>query len=170
MSEATSFCSRCGYLLTGTAELLKTGGALPSDLASTGRTSSRSRGIKHGLFLIILSILIFPVFGLLFTFGLGMRNPWPAGLVLFLLFGIGLLRIIYALMFEGKLSVSPPQMETADGYLTIGRPHASGATAQLNPSSVEPISVPTAGWRDEDDLEPASVTEQTTNLLEKPLE
>src|SRR6185436_9773529 len=27
ISEATSFCSRCGYLLTGTADLLKIGGA-----------------------------------------------------------------------------------------------------------------------------------------------
>ncbi|MGE3466085.1 MAG: hypothetical protein AB7J13_04060, partial [Pyrinomonadaceae bacterium] len=52
-SIETSFCSRCGFLLTGTAELLLTGGIIPSPQHSGGskRLSSRSRGIRQGLFI-----------------------------------------------------------------------------------------------------------------------
>jgi hypothetical protein len=170
MSEETSFCSRCGYLLSGTAELLKMGGALSFDADVNSKRSARSRGVKHGIFLVILGILIFPVFGLLFTFGLGMRNPWPAGLVLFLLFAAGILRIVYSLMFERTSAGSPSQASIDDAYLAVGSARASGAaTAQLKPSSIEPISVQTHGWLDEDNLEPSSITEETTNLLEKPM-
>src|SRR5258707_5409200 len=48
VSEATSFCSRCGFLLTVAAELVPTGGELPKDLskAISAQRSPRSRGFE----------------------------------------------------------------------------------------------------------------------------
>src|SRR5687767_14883625 len=95
ISEATSFCSRCGYLLTGTADLLRTGGA-PLQKPLEER-SPRSRGIRHGLFMFLLMFVVAPIVGLIATFGLGIE-PWPVGVVVFLLGVGGILRMIYALM------------------------------------------------------------------------
>lgn len=166
ISEATSFCSRCGYLLTGTAELLKTGGAVPETPAG-GPRSPRSRGIRMGIFMFLLMFVVAPIVGLIATFGLGI-DPWPVGVVVTLLGLGGLLRIVYALMFESKL----PQAL-----------NESRAARELNPSSVNLVTSalppqrdlaaseyvsPRAGvWRETETDGPASVTDNTTKLLEK---
>jgi uncharacterized membrane protein YvbJ len=58
-SQETNFCSRCGYLLTGTAELLYVGGIIPKK--ASGAQSPRTRGIKQGVFILLLSFLIVPL-------------------------------------------------------------------------------------------------------------
>src|SRR3954451_21759103 len=161
VSDATRFCSRCGYLLTGTAKLLQSGGELP-DKSGASNTARRA-GIRHGIFLILLGLVLFPLVGILLTFGLGMRNPWPIGVILFLFGGGGILRIAYALMFQAKHQDNLPATsqqhlpENAKLFLNESQNRDAGS---------EFFSAPTAGWRDES-VEPRSVTENTTKLLEK---
>ena len=166
ISEATSFCSRCGYLLTGTAELLKTGGAVPETPAG-GPRSPRSRGIRMGVFMFLLMFVVAPIVGLIATFGLGIE-PWPVGIVVTLLGLGGLLRIVYALMFESKV----PHSRTGSRPIRELDPSSVNlATSALPPQRDLPASEyvsPQVGTRG--DLEtrtPSSVTDSTTKLLEQ---
>jgi len=61
MSGETRFCSRCGFPLTGVAELIATGGAAATSSVQTGKESPRKRGLKQGLFVFLLTFLIVPI-------------------------------------------------------------------------------------------------------------
>ena len=63
ISEDTRFCSRCGLLLTGIAEVVANNGVVRAPkTAFTGDASSRKRrGIKQGAFLFLLSFLVVPM-------------------------------------------------------------------------------------------------------------
>ena len=165
LSEVTSFCSRCGYLLTGTAELLRTGGAVPSAVSS-GVPSPRSRGIRMGIFMFLLMFVVAPIVGLISTFGLGIE-PWPVGLVVAILGAGGILRIIYALMFESKASAVKPGHDIRE----LNHAQANLSTSALPPQRDVPASQYAAPsspvWRDPEPREPTSVTDHTTKLLEK---
>jgi hypothetical protein len=165
-SQATSFCSRCGFLLTGTAELLLAGGAFPQPRRNS--SNRRRRGVKQGLFIFLLTFLVAPIVGLFVTFGLRME-PWPVGVVV-AIFGVGgLLRIAHALMFGEKEGSEPPAaraLQMVDAGLssapeTVTLPRLNIGTSDY----VSPIQ-PTPRL-DTNDLEPRSVTESTTKLLEK---
>ena len=173
ISEETSFCSKCGYLLTGTAELLDKGGALvpADDAVRAAWWSPRSHGIRMGLFMLLLTIVLAPIVGIISVFALN-TEPWPVGVVIFLLGGGGLLRIVYALMFETKKAHLLP----GEGWPKAGVVGAAAATTEpqlsgpgskgeLYPSSF--IPPPSSRWLDTNDLEPTSVTDHTTKLLEK---
>ena len=165
-SEATSFCSRCGFLLTGTSELLHTGGVLPLP-PPPGPGSPRSRGIKQGLFILLLILPVVPIVGIL-SMALRIR-PWAVGIALFtLLFG-GLLRIAYSLMFESRYQPGLP----AGPFLHVAEQPTleRASTNVLPPQSTYPASgyaAPQIGrWLDTSDLEPRSVADSTTKLLER---
>ena len=168
-SEATSFCSRCGFLLTGAAELLHTGGVLPNAGAANMGQSPRSRGVKQGLFLFFLTFLVAPLLGILWVF-LFRRAPWPAGLAVLLLGIGGLLRMAYALMFESKYppGILPGASIRIDPQPAFDRKSTNG---ELPPQKTVPVSqytTPGTGrWLDTSDLEPPSVTDSTTKLLER---
>jgi hypothetical protein len=166
VSESTSFCSRCGYLLTGTAELLPMGGALPQ-MQPTDVRSPRSRGVRQGLFMFLLMFVLAPVVGLISQFGLGIE-PWPVGVVV-ALFGFGgLLRIAYAMMFESKF---PPALP--ESRLNRELPHSpyNFSTSALPPErgpAASDFVTPAFGRQPEPvPAEPSSVTDETTKLLEK---
>lgn len=165
VSEATSFCSRCGYLLTGTAELLNTGGLVPKPLPD--ERSPRSRGIRQGIFMFLLMFVVAPIVGLISTFGFGVE-PWPVGVVVTLLGLGGILRMVYAVMFESKY---PPSLLAARDAteLTPGGFAASALPPHRRPAS-EYASPGPAAWRDREPAEPASVTDGTTKLLEEDLD
>ena len=162
VSEATSFCSRCGYLLTGTAELLRLGGVLPS---SAGKRSARSRGIRQGMFLFLLTFLFVPLVGILSVF-LFKINPWPVGVVAFL-FGMGgMLRIAYAQMFESNESLVPPapalsSSRSSTSISALPSQHSEPARDYAAPEAARAVDLV---------LQPNSVTENTTKLLERDAE
>ncbi len=167
VSEETRFCSRCGFLLTGVAEVMANRGLVPGQKTSiTGASDSpRRRGIKQGFFLFLLTFLIVPIL-IMISIGLNIE-PFLPVIGLFL-FGVGgVLRIVYALMFEDSGSVSNSVASTPT--MSRGAEHAG----QLPPSQTMPASAytsPTAGsWRDTNELQhqPGSVTDQTTKLLQK---
>jgi hypothetical protein len=165
VTEETSFCSRCGFLLTGAADLLLTDGVMDAKTAMStlyGTDSPRRRGFKTGLFMILLMIVLAPVIGIVMRFGLNMM-PWPVGVVVFLLGGGGLLRIIYALFFESGSFDDPKMQEKA---VRAGKVPPELPVADLS-SFIPPPPVGAGNWLDTNDLEPRSVTDATTQLLEK---
>lgn len=111
--------------------------------------------------MILLMFVVAPIVGLIVTFGLGMREPWPVGIVV-ALFGMGgFLRIVYALMFESKY----PAEQTSGREL-----NPTFSTAALPPQRTTPASEyvsPASAWRDPETAIPASVTDNTTKLLEE---
>ena len=165
-SDATSFCSRCGYLLTGTAELLQTGGALPQMPPADVR-SPRSRGIRQGVFMFLLMMVLAPVVGIISEFGLGME-PWPVGVVVAILGLGGLLRIAYALMFESKFPAALPEARLNRELHPLPNSFSASALPPERATAASDfISPPFGRQTGPMPAEPSSVTDETTKLLEK---
>jgi hypothetical protein len=162
VANETRFCSKCGFLLSGTLELLMTGGVIPSAASTTRRGDSpRRRGVKQGLFIFFLSFLLLPLIAII-TVAL---NAEPYALIITsILLGVGsFLRIAYAMMFESTEGVHIPADDDGRQYL---------------PDGADPYGLPAAGAHDlftppprasnsTSDLHPGSVTEGTTRLLEQ---
>ncbi len=166
ISEETRFCSRCGLLLSGVATVVANNGLVPaSNMGIVGSPdSSRRRGIKQGVFLFMLTFLIVPIMTVIsIVFNM---KPFLPILSIFLLGIGGILRIVYALMFESGTGVSNPMGQNA----LAGGVENRGS---LPPSQSIPVSAyttPSAGsWRDTNDLQnqPGSVTDSTTKLLQQ---
>lgn len=170
VSIATNYCSRCGYLLTGTAELLQLGGGLPNtDAPVAKRPTPRSRGVKQGLFIFLLTFLIVPLVAI-FSAAIDIE-PWAVAITAIILFVGGLLRMAYAFMFE---SATESDQGGSQDYMAAPRTFAAAGRQQtLPPQQSAPISsdvqfrAATGTWRDTRDLQPSSVTDGTTKLLEK---
>lgn len=169
-SDETRFCSRCGFLLTGVAEVVSNNGFIPMRAAKDlPATSPRKRGLKQGLFIFLLSFLVVPLLAIA-TIALNVDEPFAVAIAAVLLTVGGLLRMAYALMFESGV----PTLKTGEA---IGQPpHLAGVqqiASALPPSRSTPASsyaAPSAGaWRDTNELQhqPGSVTDSTTKLLEK---
>src|SRR5258708_7024170 len=93
VSIDTSFCSRCGFLLTGTSDLLQMGGIMPQLPAQTGFkvASPRNRGLKQGLFIFLLTFLVVPLVAIIsVALHLGV---WGIPIAAITLFVGGLLRM-----------------------------------------------------------------------------
>lgn len=170
ISQETSFCSRCGFLLTGTSELLKSGGLIPQiqTADATKIVSPRTRGIKQGLFIFLLTFLIVPLVAMIsIVFG---RDRWGVAISAVLLAVGGLLRMAYAVLFE---SPSPGGQSLEEKVLagTRGLPNRNPAAEMLTQQTDIParqyISPQAGQRRDTNDPQPTSVTEGTTKLLEK---
>ncbi len=143
VSTEKSFCSKCGFLLTGTAELIKNDGVFPAPENSSlsKHRSLRDRGLKQGLFIFLLTFLIAPTLAIIET-GNG-RQP-DAALISGIVLGVGgVLRMAYALMFESAVSGS-----TQDAV----------ANAEAVPITSE--------WRNTKELRP-SISESTTKPLDQ---
>lgn len=172
-SEDTRFCSRCGFLLTAIAPILRNNGELPGMLRGEDGESPKKRGIKKGAFVFLLSFLVIPLTAMV-SIWLNIE-PFLVAAAFFLFTVGGLLRIIYAAMFESNVvgvpSLEANLMETSRGLM--GRPSAA---KELN----EPNSIPAAAytspgigrWNDTNDLaaKPGSVTDPTTKLLHRDTE
>lgn len=163
----TNYCSRCGFLLAAVGDLIQTGGINP--LATTrpsSQQSPRKRGLKQGLFLFLMTFLVAPLMGMV-TVALNIE-PFLVGFAVVFCFMGGLLRMAYALMFES----SEPGIPTLEEKVLAGANTLSGVKANaLPPRSSAPAQsyfTPAAGnWRDTNDLQPTSVTESTTRLLDE---
>ena len=170
ISEETRFCSRCGFLLTGIAQVVAKGGALPQFINTNDpkAMTPRKKGIKQGGILMLSSLIIVPLVAIL-SVALDI-DPTFVAITAILTFWGGLLRIIYAALFE---STEPSGKTLEENVLSsaqtlLGKKKESHA---LPPNE----SIPTSGyvppkqsdWRDTNDLTQPSVTEGTTKLLEK---
>ena len=146
LSTETSFCSRCGFLLTGTADILQMGGLIPRLAPETAYKppSPRSRGVKQGLFILLLSILIVP---LLTMFAIAIRlGPGLPIVATILLVTGGLLRMAYAWMFESPIPGGRTIEENAN-YQASGKRRNSSITdrqpvaSRVDRPKTNPLSV-----------------------------
>lgn len=168
ISDETTYCSRCGFLLVAVSDLLQTGGLNPlvSTPGNVAIQSARKRGLKQGLFLFLSTFLFAPLMGMI-SMALNIE-PFPVGIAVVVCFIGGLLRMVYALMFESAESGT----QTLEEKVLTGTSSLRSATPNaLPPQNAVPAPqyfAPAAGnWRDTNDLQPTSVTEGTTKLLEK---
>lgn len=163
ISEETRFCSRCGFLLTGIAEVVATGGVIPKQgMAITGNSDSpRRRGAMQGLFIFLLAFLVVPILTII---SIALEFEPYAVVISALLFGVGgLLRMAYALMFESAV----PYAAAQTNLLTEAEVRAALPPSQSIRASA--YASPGSSWRETNDLqrEPESVTDSTTKLLQK---
>lgn len=170
ISTETRFCSRCGFLMAGVGTLVANNGN-PEALAALKSVSvetPRKRGLKQGLFIFLLTFLVVPIITVLTIW----LRAEPFGVVIsaILLFVGGLLRMAYALMFESNETTAESNgqgvYQTAQNFL--GGSQNKNALPPQSSIPVENYVPPGHGnWRDTNDLEPASVTDPTTKLLNK---
>jgi hypothetical protein len=167
-SDQLRFCSRCGFPLDGVIQLLGNGGILPKSFVDKkGRAiAPRSLGVRQGAMLMLLTLLVVPLVSILavnFTHQARILIPLSA----MICFIGGLLRIIYAILFEEDA----PTIKhlPAPSYIPPVMPSQLGATPRgtaLPPQQ----STPVTGWRQRADtaelVRPPSVTENTTRLLD----
>lgn len=172
VSNETRFCSRCGFLLTGIAQVIANDGLVPNQQSNTffAAGSPRRRGVMQGVFFFLLTFLFVPLTAIFSAF-LGIEPFLPAILAILFFVG-GMLRVVYALMFESGV----PGGKTLEEKVLSGTPIlvSKEKAGELPPAQSIPVNVyappPLAGhWRDTNDLAPTpgSVTDNTTKLLQK---
>src|SRR5882724_6128237 len=98
VSDATRYCSRCGFLLDGVVAVLASGGAVPTRYLQpvSRKLSPRSKGVRQGAMLMLSTILIVPLIAIISVFILGSPEVIVPLFAISLFVG-GLLRILYAL-------------------------------------------------------------------------
>ena len=170
ISETLRFCSRCGFPLEGALILLEHGGLLPRyEPEGEKKISPRRKGVKQGGALMIIGAVLVPILGVMSGFAPGnLENVFAffAAVAAIICFVGGPLRMVYAACFEE--GAPAPQ---------FGRPVSYGPQAITPPAarlSALPQGTvnPSTGWRARPDtaeiVQPSSVTDHTTRLLEKP--
>lgn len=172
VAENSRFCSRCGFLLTGINEVIGNNGLLPnqaSQIELKSEESPRKKGVKKGAWIMLVGMLLVVPLTLIFHL---LTNTDPfltliAGVISF--FG-GILRIIYALMFQDSV----PVKTLPNDYSQIGNPQFLSAhqAKSLPPQQTIPVNdyvAPQAGsWRDTNDfVNRANDGETTTKLIQK---
>ena len=173
-SNEARFCPGCGFPLNVVGELLAGGGQLhwrPPAPPAQGELSPRQKGVRQGVMVMLLTLLVVP---LLAIFGVALLGL-PGEIVALPAVGLpvgGFLRLLYALMFESKAPqaaaapaayVPPP---TIPDYL--GTP-ARGTVLPPPQSTPVPAQARPQRYHTGELANPprASVTDHTTRLLDK---
>jgi len=163
------FCSRCGFPLGLVSEILAHGGFLPklAELNQKKSIFTRKNGVVFSLFWFIFFVPF------LTSIAGGVFGIEVLGSILALTGVFGALMIFIAsLVFLPSSKQYPlylpqqtqPPLPNAHG-LHGAQPQALPGQQSIPASA---YAAPRAGaWRDTNDLEPSSVTESTTKLLEK---
>ena len=164
------FCSRCGFPMDGVIQLLGSGGLLPAYRVSSDEpvpVSPRKRGVKQGALLLLVGVVLVPILGMLASFSSATFPQILAGLAAIICFIGGPIRMLYAGLFEeGAPSPIRP----------YGPPIPMHVPQQFTPHAPPPALPPQparspGAWRRRPNtaelVNPPSVTENTTRLLEK---
>ena len=170
LNNDTRFCSRCGFLMDGMAEIVMNG-ALPPKLFDRNdpkAISPRKKGVKQGGMLMLSGVVLVPLLGALSAF-LNF-DPTIVGIAAIITFLGGFVRIIFGLIFESGVPVVSQEESLLDTVKQNLIEKAKGTKA-LPPEQSVPASSyipPEQGkWRDTNDLVGTSVTENTTKLLDE---
>lgn len=171
VSGVIRYCSRCGFPLEGVIQILANGGMLPVLQSESGvlEISPRRKGVKQGALIFLMGVIIVPAMGVLYGFTDFNFFSFLAALAAVILFIGGPLRMLYAALFEQ--GAPPRAMFPASPALYNA---AALPTPQLTQSRVNALppapANPAGGWRRPNTAElvnPPSVTENTTRLLER---
>lgn len=171
VSEITRFCSRCGFPMEGVAQLLASGGVLPSYpiAQSDGERSPKWKGVRQGMAVFLLGVLLVPIMGLFSSFTGGFLSEFflmLCGLFALLCFVGGPVRMLYAALFEQ----GAPQLGTMRPAPNYVPPVPNAFPAPPVRMNVLPPAAanPAGGWRRQNTgemLDRPSVTDNTTRLL-----
>lgn len=156
--------------MTGVSELIAKGGALPQYLTTNEpkSLSPRKKGLKQGAMLFFSGILLVPLLGIIIV-GILNFEGYLVGITALLTFLGGVLRMIFALLFESndptEKTLEENVYQSAQTLLNKKQKSKSLPPPQSIPASG--YIPPTAGnWRDTNDLDKVpSVTEHTTKHL-----
>lgn len=103
-SEQTRFCSRCGFLLTGVSEVIANGGVATQNYYTyangKSEVSIRKKGLKRGGKMLFAGMILVPLLGILTE--IFRLDGAIVGLTAIITFWGGILRMFYALIFEGN--------------------------------------------------------------------
>jgi len=166
ISPEVRFCSRCGFLMNGLAEVVLKGGIQQELIPGTPKPPTpRRRGLKQGGAWFLLGVLVVPILGVLASMGLAEEIVGLAAIIFFL---GGIVRMLFALIFESgnpaEKTLEENVYQTAQKLLK--KQPAAGALPPQSSIPVENYAPPrAANWRDTNDLEPSSVIDSTTKLL-----
>jgi hypothetical protein len=167
VSEQTRFCSRCGFLLTDVAEVVVNKGISPYKTPSKlkKKDSPRKRGIKQGAMVMLAGTLVVVPIIAIMTVWLRIE-PFAVPVAAIISFMGGLLRIIYAFMFESS-EVDEPAHGIVPNSIGSATPRKALPQEQSIPAATYTAPKPSQ-WIETNELaQPPSVTEGTTKLLEK---
>jgi len=165
------FCSHCGFPMGLVVELLSHGGFLPqlAELNKKKNIFNKKNGVTFGVILMILMMMLIPsIIGILNGPGEAAGLSAVIGLFGGIMIIVGSLVLLPSSKQYQLVPQIPQQMQPAP-------PNAHGLHAaqyqalpgqQTIPASAYAPPRP-GSWRDTKDLEPSSVTESTTRLLEK---
>ena len=169
VSNETKFCSRCGMPLGLVAEVIANGGFLPQ-LAQLEQMNykkplfSKKNGVLFGSFwFIFLTMFATAFFGILNAPEELIGIIAVTGVFGAMMIIIGSLTLLPSskppVLLTGNIVRPPDQLQYGTGQ------------GELPPAQSVPVGMyapPTPGsWRDTKDLQPASITENTTRLLDE---
>jgi hypothetical protein len=149
--------------------LLATGGVLPvyHPIAGGKQMSPRRRGVRQGAILLLTGAILVPILGVLNSFNEGNLLDILVALASILFFVGGLIRMLFAALFE-EGTTQRPQM--APSYVPPSFPAQLNTPARGSALPPAPAN-PATGWRQRPNtseiLQPPSITENTTRLLDK---
>jgi hypothetical protein len=179
ISNEARFCPACGFPLEVVGEVLANGGRPhwrpPQPPTGAVQLSPRQKGVRQGAMVMLSLLLVVPLIAIFGVALLGLPGELVA-LAGVILFGGGLLRIAYALLFEQEAPALPaaPQPTyvpppTIPNYL--GTPQQQQSHTALPPRQSTPVPTPAQQQRYHTGelVEPprSSVTDHTTRLLDK---
>jgi hypothetical protein len=149
--------------------LLAHGGMPPlyQPLEGEQKISPRKRGVKQGALIFLLGVVLVPAFAVLYSWT--DFNPFGffAVLTAVLCFIGGPLRMLFAALFEEGAQTYPYLRPQSYAPPAIPAPQPAASVSALPPAAVNPASQ----WRPRPQtaeiLQPSSVTDHTTRLLEK---
>ena len=160
------FCPRCGFTLGLVSELLAHNGMMPVHLMPNNPParglSSRRKGVRQGGTLMFVGAALVPILALIVAMTGINTEIILTGVILLI---AGLARLLYAAVFEeGVPAAAPPAApQTVAQLFGPAQPHAAlphhkaPAPASFRRRDTAELAVP-----------PASVTENTTRLLDDP--
>jgi hypothetical protein len=153
--------------MTGLAEVVLTGG-IPQQLEPTGAKlqTPRRRGLKQGGGWFLFGVICVPILGILSNI---LRfSDDIVGLAAVVFFLGGIVRMLYALIFESgnpsDKTLEENVVQTAQKLLNK-KPQANALPPQQSIPATGYVPPVAGNWRDTKDLEPSSVTDSTTKLL-----
>ena len=157
-SDEMRFCSRCGFPLETVTLLLNSDGVLPAQ-ANISRRSHRSRVATESLILTLFSWAVAMVCTFWFDASGIYEGVAKIGAFTFFMLGfVGLFRFLYAFLF---LKMDPVENKRKQRSVAEAQP------AQLPPQQTIPISDFARRPNTREMAHQASVTENTTRLLEE---
>ena len=163
------FCSRCGFPLDGVIQLLSNGGNLPVYQSSNEpvQISPRRKGVKQGTLLLLSGAVLVPILGIFANYSNSTFLEILTALAAIICFVGGPLRMLFAAVFE-EGAPKPVRVYGAPAPVHMPQqfvPHAP------SPALPPPPVRPQPSWRSRPNtaelVNPPSVTENTTRLLEK---